>query len=357
MKTNPNVSAHKRVSHGGPFSIRHQNSKILDFSSNINPMGISSFVRKTIKNQLDAIQIYPDPESTQLRKSLQQYTKIHFSQIVVGNGATEIIYNFCQAFLSKKTSVLIPIPTFGEYEAAAKLVGAKVSFFKTMDLVKDVDNFISKFPINGCIFICNPNNPTGNLIQKKTLQKIIISAHKKNTLVFVDECFIELVPDNDESIIKFINKYNNLFVLRSLTKSFALAGLRIGYGLGSKHMISILSKIKIPWNVSGLAQQAASTAIIHPFYLERVKKIIKKESNYLIDNISKLKSFECNATRTNFILIKTKINSNTLQKKLLKKKILIRDCSTFRGLNENYIRIAVKTRKENRKLIKAFEKL
>jgi len=357
METNPNICAHKPVLHGGPFSIRYPNSKILDFSSNISPIGTSLLVRKTIKNQLDTIQNYPDPESFQLRKNLQKYTKIHFSQIVVGNGATEIIYNFCQAFLSKKTPVLIPIPTFEEYEAAAKLANAKVSFFKTMDLTKDIDNFIDKFPINGCIFICNPNNPTGNLISKKTLQKIIISAHKKNTLVFVDECFIELVPDHDESIIKFISKYNNLFILRSLTKSFALAGLRIGYGLGSKQMISILNNIKIPWNVSGLAQQAASTAIQHSFYLDKVKKIIKKESSYLINNISKITSFQCNPTTTNFILIKTKIKSTTLQKKLLKKKILIRDCSTFRGLNDNYIRIAVKTRKENKKLIKAFEKL
>jgi threonine-phosphate decarboxylase len=357
MKSNPNIFAHKPVLHGGPFSIRHPNSKILDFSSNISPIGTSSLVRKTIKNQLNAIQNYPDPESIQLRKKLQKYTKIHFSQIVVGNGATEIIYNFCQAFLLKKTPVLIPIPTFEEYEAAAKLANAKVSFFKTMDLTKDVDNFIDKFPINGCIFICNPNNPTGNLISKKTLHKIIISAHKKNTLVFVDECFIELVPDYDESIIKFISKYNNLFVLRSLTKSFALAGLRIGYGLGSKQMISILNNIKIPWNVSGLAQHAASTAIQHSFYLDKVKKIIKNESSYLINNISKITSFQCNPTSTNFILIKTKIKSPLLQKKLLKKKILIRDCSTFRGLNDNYIRIAVKTRKENKKLIKAFEKL
>jgi threonine-phosphate decarboxylase len=148
-----------------------------------------------------------------------------------------------------------------------------------------------------------------------------------------------------------------LFVLRSLTKSFALAGLRIGYGLGSKQMISILNNIKIPWNVSGLAQHAASTAIQHSFYLDKVKKIIKNESSYLINNISKITSFQCNPTSTNFILIKTKIKSPLLQKKLLKKKILIRDCSTFRGLNDNYIRIAVKTRKENKKLIKAFEKL
>lgn len=357
MKINQRIFAHKPVLHGGPFSIKHPNSKIIDFSSNISPIGISPHVLKTIKNQLIAIQNYPDPESIQLRKNLQKYTKIPFSQIVVGNGATEIIYNFCRAFLSKHTPVLIPIPTFEEYEAAAKLANAKISFFKTMNLNNDVDNFINKFPINGCIFICNPNNPTGNLISKKNLQKIIISAHKKNTLVFVDECFMELVHDNDESIIRFIPKYNNLFVLRSLTKSFALAGLRIGYGLGSKQTISILNNIKIPWNVSGLAQQAASAAIQHSYYLRKVKRIIKKESSYLIRNISKITNFQCHPTSTNFILIKTKIKSNKLQKKLLKKKILIRDCSTFRGLNDNYIRIAVKTRKENKKLIKAFEKL
>jgi threonine-phosphate decarboxylase len=357
MKINPNISTHQRIPHGGPFSITHPSSNILDFSSNINPMGISSLMRKTIKNQLDTIQIYPDSESTQLRKNLQRYTTISSSQIVVGNGATEIIYNFCQAFLSNKTPVLIPIPTFGEYESAAKLNGAKISFFKTMNLEKDIDAFILKIPNNGCVFICNPNNPTGNLISKKTLQNIIMLANKRNTLVFIDECFIELVPDNNESIIKLVKKYDNLFVLRSLTKSFALAGLRIGYGIGSKQMISILNNIKIPWNVSGLAQQAASTALSHSFYLTKVKKIIKRESYYLINYISKLNGFQCNSTSTNFILIKTKMKSKILQKKLLEKKILIRDCSTIRGLNDNYIRIAVKTRKENEKLIKALEKL
>lgn len=357
MRINLNISSHKRVHHGGPFSIIPPISDILDFSSNISPLGTSSLVRKIIKNNLDTISIYPDSESTQLRKNLQHYTGISFSQIVVGNGATEIIYNFCHAFLSNKTHILIPIPTFGEYESAAKLSGAKVSFFKTMNLEKDIDDFISKIPNDGCIFICNPNNPTGNLIQKKTLQNIIISANKKKTLVFVDECFIELVPDHDESIVKLIKKYDNLFILRSLTKSFALAGLRIGYGLGSKQMVSVLNKIKIPWNVSGFAQQSASAAISNIFYLTKAKKIIKKESFYLIDSISKLKDFQCYPTSTNFILIKTKIKSKTLQTKLLKKKILIRDCSSIRGLNENYIRIAVKTRKENKRLIKVLEKL
>jgi threonine-phosphate decarboxylase len=357
VKLNSAVSSHKPVSHGGLYSISHPRPDILDFSSNINPLGPSTRVLKTIKKKLDTLQIYPDSESLDLRKNLQKYTRITSTQIVVGNGATEIIYNFCKAFLSQKTPVLIPIPTFGEYEAGAKLAGAKVKFFKTMNLKKDIDDFISKLPNNGCVFICNPNNPTGYLLSKIYLKKIIMAANKKNTLVFLDECFIELVPDYNESIITFVKKYDNLFILRSLTKSFGLAGIRIGYGIGTKKLITILNQIKIPWNVSGLAQHAASAAISTPNYLDKAKKIIQTESNYLKNNISKLENFDCYDSVTNFILIKSKLRSSKLQKKLLRKKILIRDCSNFRGLNNNYIRVAVKTRKENQRLVHALEEL
>ncbi len=357
MKLDSAISSHKPVSHGGLYSISNPSQDILDFSSNINPLGPSPRVIKTIKNKLNTLQIYPDSESLALRKNLQKYTKIKSNQIVVGNGATEIIYNFCKAFLSQKTPVLIPIPTFGEYEAGAKLAGAKVEFFKTMNLKKDIINFISKLPKNGCVFLCNPNNPTGYLLPKIDLKKIIIAANKKNTLVFLDECFIELVPSCNESIITFVKKYDNLFILRSLTKSFGLAGIRIGYGIGTKNLISILNQIKIPWNVSGLAQYAASAAISTPNYLDKTKKLIQIESNYLKNNISKLEKFDCYDSVTNFILIKSKLRSSNLQKKLLRKKILIRDCSNFRGLNNNYIRIAVKTRKENQRLVHALEEL
>jgi len=357
VKLNIAISSHKPVSHGGLYSIANPSQDILDFSSNINPLGPNPKVLKTIKNHLSTLKIYPDSESLELRKNLQNYTKIASSQIVIGNGATEIIYNFCKAFLSNKTPILIPIPTFGEYEAAAKIVGAKVEFYKTMDLNKDLDDFISKLPNNGCVFICNPNNPVGYLIPKNYLKKIIIAANKKNTLIFLDECFIELVPDYDESIITFVKKYTNLFILRSLTKSFGLAGLRIGYGIGGKKQILVLNNIKIPWNVSGLAQYAASSALSIPNYLDNAKKIIQKESNYLKNNISKLKNFDCYDSVTNFILIKSKLKSTNLQKKLLKKNILIRDCSNFRGLDNHYIRIAVKTRKENQRLVHALEEL
>ena len=357
MKLKPTIISHKPAKHGGIYSIPNPRSEILDFSSNINPLGPHPNVLKTINKNLNSLSIYPDPESKNLKKAIQKYTKIPYSRIVVGNGATEIIYNFCNSFLSKTTPVLIPIPTFSEYESASKLASAKVRVFKTMDLNNNLKEFRVQIPRNGCIFVCNPNNPTGKLLNKNKMKNIVESSKKKNTLVFVDECFIELVPGHNESIISLVKKYDNLFVLRSFTKSFGLAGIRIGYGIGSEKLISILNKIKIPWNVSGLAQYAATTSISNSQHLIKSKKLIQKELNYLKSQISRLPNFECEDSTTNFILIKSKIKSPTIQKQLLKKKILIRDCSSFHGLNKNFIRIAIKTRKENQKLVKALEEL
>ena len=166
---------------------------------------------------------------------------------------------------------------------------------------------------------------------------------------------MNLYQESDESIIKQIKNFENLFILRSLTKSFGLAGIRIGYGVGSPQIIDLLQKIKIPWNVSNIAQGAASAAICYHPFLDKTCKLIKKEKNFISSNLAKSKKFVCYNSTTNFLLVKTKIKSKLLQKKLLRKKILIRDCSTFRGLNQDYIRIAVKTRKENIKLLKALE--
>ncbi len=198
-------------------------------------------------------------------------------------------------------------------------------------------------------------NPTGVLIQKNEMLKIISAAKKKSSIVFVDETFIELVTENDESVIKHIKNFENLFILRSLTKSFGLAGIRVGYAVGSSQIINPLQKIKIPWNVSNIAQGAASAAICYHPFLDKTCKLIKKEKHFISSNLAKSKKFACYNSTTNFLLVKTEIKSKLLQKKLLKQKILIRDCSTFRGLNQNYIRIAVKTRKENTKLLKALE--
>lgn len=357
IRTKSSITRHIPVIHGGKNTIQSTDSNIIDFSSNISPIGTPTSVKKILKKNIENIKNYPDYSSSSVILSLKKYTQLEKSNILVGNGAIEIIYNFCFAFLSKKTKILIPIPTFQEYETAAKLNNSQISYFQTMNLSENLDQFISMIPKNGCIFICNPNNPTGKLLEKNQLLQIIKKAKKLSTIVFVDECFIEMVPESNESVISYVKKYDNLFVLRSLTKSFALPGIRIGYAVSSKYMIEILQKIKIPWSVNSLAQDAANIALKDKSHLTKSNLIIKKELNYLTNKISKLNGFDCNKSSTNFILIKTKTDSTNLQKKLLEQKILVRDCKNFRGLNSHYIRIAVKSHKDNLKLIKALEKI
>ncbi|TBR10052.1 MAG: histidinol-phosphate aminotransferase family protein [Candidatus Nitrosotenuis sp.] len=356
MKFAKNIERHVSVPHGGLYSVKSPNQTLVDFSSNVNPLGFPPSVKRLLKTGLQNIPVYPDHNSTKLRKHLSKHAKIPIGNLVIGNGATEIIYNFCQAVIDKNTPVLIPVPTFGEYEAAVNLCGGKIEFFKTMDLSDDVSDFIKKIPKNGCVFVCNPNNPTGTLIPKNTMLKILRAAKSRSTILFVDECFMELTQSPKESLIDHIIT-GNLFILQSLTKSFGLAGLRVGYGIGDKKMISILHNIKIPWNVGGLSQDAAVLALSDKRFLPKTRKVIKKEHVFLTNSISRLDGFFCFDSATNFILIKTKTKSKALQKNLLKKNILIRDCSTFRGLDDSYIRIAIKTHKENTKLLAALEEL
>ncbi len=357
IRTKSSIIRHVPIIHGGKNSIKNSDPHVIDFSSNISPIGIPLSVKTILKKNLDDLQNYPDFRSSALISSLKKYTCLQKSNLLVGNGAIEIIYNFSFALLSNKTKVLIPIPTFQEYETAAKLNNCKISYFKTMNLSENIDSFISQIPRNGCVFLCNPNNPTGKLLSKKQLLSIIKTAKKLSSIVFVDECFIELVPESNESVISYVKKYDNLLVLRSLTKSFGLPGIRIGYAAASKQIIEILQKIKIPWSVNSLAQNAASIALKNKSHLAKSKSVIKKEFRYLKNKIAELDGFECHDSSTNLILIKTKYDSTKLQQRLLKHKILIRDCKNFRGLNNHYIRIAIKSHKDNLKLIRALERI
>jgi len=319
IRTKSSIRRHIPVIHGGKIPVKNSDHNIIDFSSNITPLGIPNFVKLIIKKNLDKVQFYPDPKSENVISSLEKYTHLSKSNIIVGNGAIEILYNFCFAFLSKTTKVLIHVPTFQEYETAVKLSNCKISYFKSLNLSTNIDSFISQIPKNGCIFLCNPNNPTGKLLSKKELLSIIIVAKKLKTIVFIDECFIELVPKSNESLISYVKKYDNLFILRSLTKSFGLPGLRIGYACGSKEIIKILQKIKIPWSVNSLAQDAANAVIKNISHIKKSNIIIQKELKYLEDNISILNGFECISSSTNFILIKTKNDSTKVTNKIIKK--------------------------------------
>ena len=356
VRINPRrgVREHRPVAHGGRYSVTDRDPGIIDFSSNVSPAGMPPSAAAALGKGLGQMQEYPDPHSSDLVSALAGYTGLPESQLAVGNGATELIYNFCNAFLAGKTA-LVQAPTFGEYEAASGLAGCRVARFTSMDLADDLAGFIGRIPRNGCVFVCNPNNPTGAILTARQMSKIILAAKRSSAMVFVDECFIELVPGSDESVIRLVKRHANLIVLRSLTKSFGLAGIRIGYAASSRHVVSTLNRIKVPWSVGAPAQKAGLAAIGSKRHLVKSRSMIKREAAFLKSGIAGIPGFECYDAAANFILVRTAHDSTKLQKNLLKHGVLVRDCKSFRGLGGRHIRIAVRPRGDNLRLLEALE--
>jgi threonine-phosphate decarboxylase len=292
---------------------------------------------------------YPDPECKDLRKKLCDYlgTDLDPEWITVGNGATEIIHNFARTFVRNK--VVIPAPTFCEYELASKRMGANILFAPLKDLTLDTNDIIEK-----------ANNPTG-LLSTKSIKKIIEHIDS-STKILIDECFIELVDDDNAqfAIIDKIKEFDNLVILRSLTKSFGLAGLRVGYSICNPRLARQLSANKIPWNVNGIAQIAGIVALQDLMHVRKAREIIKKERRCMHGDIKrKTISFTPCQSDVNYFLIHLKENSVRIRDSILiKSGILVRDCSTFTGMEKaEYIRVAVKTHKENLLLIEALESI
>jgi threonine-phosphate decarboxylase len=347
-------------SHGGVYSVNPNLVKI-DFSSNVNPLGISKKVLYSLQKNLGAISsMYPDPECMDLRKNLCNYLGKNLDPewITVGNGATEIIHNFARTFVRNK--VVIPAPTFCEYELASKRMGANIVFVPLRDLTLDTKVIIEKAKNSDAVFLCNPNNPTG-LLSTGSIKKII-ECIDSSTKILIDECFIELVDDYNAqyAIIDKIEEFDNLIILRSLTKSFGLAGLRVGYSVSNPKLAKQLSAKKIPWNVNGIAQIAGIVALQDIRHLIKARAMIKKERRFMHDDIKRrMRSFIPCESDVNYFLIHLKENSVRIRDSMLiKNGILVRDCSTFTGMEKaEYIRVAVKTHKENLLLIDALESI
>jgi threonine-phosphate decarboxylase len=341
-------------SHGGVYSVNPRLVRV-DCSSSVNPLGTPGKAIAAIqKNAKALVPIYPDPECRELKKSLSRYLHVDQDWISVGNGAVEIIYWFAQAFAKNKA--VIPAPTFCEYELASRKAGAEVTFVPLRDFQLDAGEIIEKAKGSDALFLCNPNNPTGTLATREIRK--IIEGVDSSTKVLLDECFVELVDDpNSNSMVGRIEEFDNLVILRSLTKSFGLAGLRVGYSICNPALASKLSAGKIPWNVNGLAQAAGVAALADKTHLPRARALVKKERKFLHDKIAKLESFIPLESDANYFLIDLKNKDSTQFRDALLKKtgVLVRDCSTFTGMGSRHVRIAVKSHAENVRLVKALE--
>jgi threonine-phosphate decarboxylase len=251
-------------------------------------------------------------------------------------------------------------PTFGEYEGAIRKTGQKTQFVKLgNDFNIAEGTFIKEIADAKLVFLCNPNNPTSLLIPQEILTSIVERALEQDTLVFLDEDFLEFVENQKSlSLIGKIKKYPNLFILRSFTKIYGLTGLRVGYGVANPEIIDVLMCTKIPWNVNCLAQSAAVAALKDEEHLKVTLELIKKEKAWLAAEFSKFRDFKVYPPDANFFFIdirETGLKSVELTSRLLHQGILIRDCSSFNGLDQYFVRIAVKTHSENARLIDALK--
>lgn len=336
---------------------------LIDFSSNINPLGPSEKVYEAVRESLWKIRFYPQIDSKNLRiKIAERHEGLTYSNVIVGNGSCELIHLFTQTFVKSNTLTLIPIPTFSEYYYATCKVGGAVKEVEPKgDLTFDVDKIIGNIRENSIIFLCNPNNPTGTLLDRKSITYIVEYASRRDSLVFVDEGFIDFTRDPERTTLSSnVSKYWNLFVLRSLTKSHGLAGLRIGYGIASEEIIEAMHRLKVPWNVNCLAQAAAEAAIDDDEFLDRTRKAILNERIWMISRLRSIPKLKVYDSEANFILIDMKTSSLTsreVSNRALENGLMIRDCSSFRGLDEYHIRVAVRKREENTRLIRFFESL
>ena len=379
--------------HGGNIYkiFREKNIKeILDYSSNINPYGIPESLKKRITENLEILERYPDPDYVELRQKLSNLNKVNLSDIILGNGATEIIFLFMKEINPKK--ILIVSPTFGEYERAVKateISGDTVSLSSSNGDNKNIENkkieieyFELKesddFKLNignlknelenkyDLLIICNPNNPTGKFLKLAQTEEILKECNKYNTKLFIDEAFIEFLEDGmKESIINTEGNKKNLFVTRAFTKFFAIPGLRLGYGMYfDKELEKKISEKKEPWSVNNFAEMAGLTVLDDAEYIEKTLKWIAEEKIYMYEKLNKILGMKVYETEVNFItgkidekLFSEGLNVKVLREKMLEQGILIRDASNFKFLDERFFRLAIKDRASNERVIEVMKEI
>lgn len=356
--------------HGGNIYkiFREKNiDKILDYSSNINPYGLPESLKKEIFEKLFVLERYPDPDYIELREKIAEKNNLNIENIIVGNGATEIIFLFMKILSPKK--VLIVSPTFGEYERAIKSSiladdSLEINYFELKEaenFVLNVKNLETELENNyDLLILCNPNNPTGQFLKLKKLEEILKICEQKNTKLFVDEAFVEFVEDwENESIINSKENKENLFVIRAFTKFFAIPGLRLGYGICfNNNLLKKMLEKKEPWSVNNIADLAGKTVLDDENYIQKTKEWIKDQKKYMYENLNKIEGLRAYKTEVNFILLKIEDNLlekgldvKNLRKKMLEKGILIRDASNFIYLDKHYFRLAIKDKLNNEKVI------
>jgi threonine-phosphate decarboxylase len=332
---------------------------VLDFSGPTNYLGPSPKAVEIIKQHARLIKFYPDPNPVELKTEIGKYVGqgVDAANIILGNGSIELIYLISGVFASNFKAV-IPVPSFTEYEKAALRFGGEPVFVQLPENFALETASVKKSITDDTriVCICNPHSPSGALYRRETVLDLVDFCQKRDVILSVDENYIEFTGKaQDTTMAGYVKKYENLFVIRSVTKFYGMPGIRLGYGIAAERLIDTIQVDRQPWSINGLAGFATLAAFKDTEFIENTKRTIAKERVHFAKMLGEIGDLYVFPSETNFLLVKIlnpNLTSTILKEQMAKEGILIRDCSTFVGLDDSFFRVTVRSSRENGKLIK-----
>lgn len=336
--------------------------EILDFSSNVNPLGFPDAVRSVYREGLAEISKYPDPYASELCEVIAHQFRVSPECVIAGNGSLEILATAVRALQPKR--VLLAEPCFSEYRRLAQLSGAKffsVRLQSKFNFSFSLEKVLGHLNRADLVVLGHPNNPTGTALPREEMEIFLDEARRRKVFVILDEAFVDWTPGLSmaspppfPSPLKGEGRVGGHFlIVRSLTKFYALAGIRSGFALGSKRMISLMKKVQGPWTCNRLAQRLSAAALQDSIFAENSRRWFQEESCWLKARLQNL-GFKVYPSLANFFLVRVGAYGDTplpLFESLGRSGIYVRTSEGFRGLGDNFFRIALKRREENEILI------
>ncbi|SET32472.1 L-threonine O-3-phosphate decarboxylase [Natronincola peptidivorans] len=357
------------MTHGGNiFEIERKEKldrkTLLDYSANINPLGLPKSLKRIIQDRMEDLQYYPDIYYEDLKAAISQYYSLIKEDIFVGNGAAQVIFDTIHRIKPQKSIILAP--TFSEYEKALKscestIVEVPLQEEDNFDL--NIDALIEKIDDTiDLVVLCNPNNPTSRLIEMQKIEKILLKCQQHQVYLMIDEAFMDFVEDQPlYSMLPYYKKHKNIVIVRAFTKFYGVPGLRLGFGVCSdKTMIEEINKNTLPWCLNTFAGYFGEVLLAEDNYVEATHQWLRKEKRRFFKALQNIEGIKAFPPSVNFILIKilkTDSNAHHLKEKLLQQKILIRDCSNFTNLDDKFFRVAIKIPEQNNVFLKALKKI
>ena len=337
---------------------------MLEFSGPINFLGPSPKALEAVKENAKLIRYYPDPNPVEFKEQIARYVgnNVEPENLLLGNGSIELIYMITE-ILPRNFKALIPVPSFSEYEKAALRVGGEPVFLQLpQDFALETEKIKKAITDDTKILcICNPHSPSGTLYSKEALLDLVEFCNKKDVIFSIDENYIEFADKSlDNTLAGMVKDYENLFVIRSVTKFYGMAGIRFGYAIAAGTLIDKLQTTRLPWSINGLACQVTLAAFNDKEFIKNTKETIAKNRAVLAKALGEIEGLHVYPSVTNFLLVKIenkKITSTMLKELLAKERILIRDCCTFMGLDDHYFRVTIRSAKDNQQLVEKIKQI